>query len=197
MRKAHFGGGTMGGMTLAYLVQHGEKEPLPGDPGLTGTGRAQAARAGQWLLGAGVRNVCTSPMRRARETAACIAAVAGLPVRSDDRLRERLNWDGSVSSDAFVDMWARTVHDRDWVPAGGESSRQAGRRLAGFLAALPAASGPVAVVTHGGITVDLLRNILSEDALPPGLLTAGVPPCAITAMDDLNVIMIASVSHLS
>jgi hypothetical protein len=66
MRKAHFGGGTMDGMTLAYLVQHGEKEPLPGDPGLTRTGRAQAARAGQWLLGAGVRNVCTSPMRRAR-----------------------------------------------------------------------------------------------------------------------------------
>ena len=22
------------GMTLTYLVQHGEKEPLPGDPGL-------------------------------------------------------------------------------------------------------------------------------------------------------------------
>jgi broad specificity phosphatase PhoE len=67
----------MGGMTLAYLVQHGEKEPLPGDPGLTGTGRAQAARAGQWLLGAGVRNVCTSPIRRARETA---ARIAGSPV---------------------------------------------------------------------------------------------------------------------
>jgi broad specificity phosphatase PhoE len=186
----------MDGMTLAYLVQHGEKEPLPGDPGLTGAGRAQAARAGQWLLGAGVRGVCASPMRRARETAGCIAAVTGLAVRSDDRLRERLNWDGSVSFDVFLDMWARAVQDRDWVPAGGESSRQAGRRLAGFLAGLPAASGPVAVVTHGGITVDLLRDILSEDALPSELLTAGVPPCAITTVDDLNVIMIASVSHL-
>ena len=27
----------MGGVTLVYLIQHGEKEPLPGDPGLTGT----------------------------------------------------------------------------------------------------------------------------------------------------------------
>jgi hypothetical protein len=33
--------------------------------------------------------------------------------------------------------------------------------------------------------------------MPPGLPTAGVPPCAITTVDDLNVIMIASVSHLS
>jgi broad specificity phosphatase PhoE len=187
----------MGGMTLAYLVQHGEKEPLPGDPGLTGTGRAQAARAGQWLLGMRVRAVWTSPMRRGRETAECIAAITGVAVQPDDRLRERLNWDGSVPLDAFLGVWARTARDRDWVPACGESSRQAGRRLAGFLAGLPAASGPVAVVTHGGITVDLLRNLLGDDAVPPQLLTAGVPPCAITTMDDLNVIMIASISHLS
>jgi hypothetical protein len=67
MWKAHVGEGTMGGMALAYLVQHGEKEPLPGEPGLTGTGRHQATRTGRWLLGAGVRAVFTSPMRRARE----------------------------------------------------------------------------------------------------------------------------------
>ena len=29
-------------MTVVYLVQHGEKEPAPGDPGLTATGREQA-----------------------------------------------------------------------------------------------------------------------------------------------------------
>jgi len=36
----------MAGVTLAYLMQHGEKRPLPGDPGLTGQGRGQAARTG-------------------------------------------------------------------------------------------------------------------------------------------------------
>lgn len=187
----------MGGMTLAYLVQHGEKEPLPGDPGLTGTGRQQATRTGRWLLGAGVRAVSTSPMRRARETADCIAAVTGLAVQPDARLRERLNWDGSLPFDAILALWARTMRDRDWVPADGESSRQAGRRLAEFLAGLAAAPGPVAAVTHGGITVDLLRNLLGDDAMPPHLLTKGVPPCAITAVDDLNVVTIASTSHLS
>jgi hypothetical protein len=46
---------TIGGMTLAYLVQHAEKEPLPGDPGLTGTGREQATCTGRWLCGLGMR----------------------------------------------------------------------------------------------------------------------------------------------
>jgi broad specificity phosphatase PhoE len=66
-----------------------------------------------------------------------------------------------------------------------------------FLADLPAAPEPVAVATHGGITVDLLRNLLGDDAVPPHVLATGIPPCAVTAVDDLNIVMIASVSHLS
>jgi broad specificity phosphatase PhoE len=138
--------GTMDTMTLAYLVQHGEKEPLPGDPGLTEAGRQQATRTGRWLLGMGVSALWTSPVRRARETAECISSITGLAVQADARLRERLNWDGTVSFDAFLALWARTVHDRDWVPPHGDSSRQAGRRLEEFLAELPAAPGPVAVI---------------------------------------------------
>lgn len=184
-------------MTLAYLVQHGEKEPLPDDPGLTGTGRGQATRTGQWLPGAGVRALYTSPMRRARETADSIASVTGLAVQPDARLRERLNRNGSLPFDAFLALWARTMRDRDWAPADGQSSRQAGRRLADFLADLPAAPGPVAVVTHGRITVDLLRNLPGDDAVPPQVPTAGIPSCAITAVDDLTVVTIASTAHLS
>ena len=59
----------IGGVTLVYLIQHGEKEPLPGDPGLTGTGRDQAIRTGRRLRDAGIRALYSSPMRRARETA--------------------------------------------------------------------------------------------------------------------------------
>jgi broad specificity phosphatase PhoE len=127
----------MDGMTLAYLVQHGEKEPLPGDPGLTGTGRQQATRTGRWLPGAGVRALYTSPVRRARETADCIASVTGLAVQPDARLRERLNWDGSLPFDTFLALWARTMRDRDWAPAGEESSRQAGRQAGGWPASSP------------------------------------------------------------
>ena len=54
-------------------------------------------------------------MRRARETAACIVAVTGLPVQADARLREWLNWDASMPWEAFADLWARTADDRDLV----------------------------------------------------------------------------------
>jgi broad specificity phosphatase PhoE len=52
--------------------------------------------------------------------------------------------------------------------------------------------GPVAAVTHGGITVDLLRNLLGDDPVPAPVLAAGIPPCAVTAVDDTTVVMIAS-----
>jgi broad specificity phosphatase PhoE len=64
--------------------------------------------------------------------------------------------------------------------------------LLAFLADLSASVGPVAAVTHGGVTIELLRTLLGEDALPPDLLSAGVPPCAITAVDDLRVVTIAA-----
>jgi phosphohistidine phosphatase SixA len=159
----------MTGVTVVRLVQHGEKEPGPGDPGLTELGRMQATRTGRWVGGLGVGALWTSPMRRARETAGCIASVTGLTVQADARLRERLNWDGSIPWEAFADLWARTADDRDLVPAA---------------------------VTHGRVTAELLRNLLGDNALPPGVLVAGIPPCAITTVDDLNPVMIASVSHL-
>ena len=186
----------MTGVSMVHRVQHGDKERLPGDPGLTALGRQQATRTGRWLSGRGVRALWTSPMSRARETADCIAAVTGLAVQPDARLRERLNWDGSMPFDAFLTLWARTTRDRDLVPEGGPSSRQAAARLLAFLADMRVLPGPVAAVTHGGITTELLRDLLGDDALRPGVLDAGVPPCAITAIDDLNPVMIASVSHL-
>ncbi len=81
------------------------------------------------------------------------------------------------------------------MPPNGESSRHAGTRPGDFLAGLAGTPGPVAVVTHGGITLDLLRNLLllllllggGDDGVPPPVLAAGVPPCAVTAVDDLSV----------
>ena len=103
-------------MTVVYLVQHGDKQPGPGDPGLTELGRMQATRTGRRLGGLGIGALWASPMRRARETAECIAAVTGLAVQADAGLRERLNWDGSMPREAFADLWARTAEDRDLVP---------------------------------------------------------------------------------
>ena len=74
--------------------------------------------------------------------------------------------------------------------AGGGTARA-------FLVSLPGLPGPTAAVTHGGITMRLLRDLAGDDALRPAVLQAGIPPCAVTAIDNLNPVMIASVSHLT
>src|SRR5258707_2145166 len=78
-------------MPLIYLVQHGEKERIPGDPGLTSAGRRQATMAGRWLRSVGLHSLYSSPMRPAWQTAEGIAAVTGLGIRIAARLPERLN----------------------------------------------------------------------------------------------------------
>jgi len=69
--------GSIGLVTLIYLVQHGDKERLAGDPGLTELGSGQAGATARWLQGAGLQALFSSPLRRARETAAAIAAATG------------------------------------------------------------------------------------------------------------------------
>jgi broad specificity phosphatase PhoE len=176
-------------MTLIFLVQHAEAEPGPGDPGLTHAGRLQAGRTAQWLYGCGLNAVYSSPLRRAAETAAHIAGAAGLAVRRDVRLRERVNWGSGQTLEEFL--------ARDFVPSHGDSSHQAAQRLRSFLLDLAAEPGPVAAIGHGGVTTDLLRTLLGEDELPRWLLDKGVPPCAITTFRNLDVVEIASVAHLA
>ena len=183
-------------MTLIYLVQHGDRERVAGDPGLTALGRGQAELTARWLRERGLHGLYSSPLQRARETAARIAAATDLAAQVDTRLRERSNWDGSQTFDAFLAEWVRSTHDRDFVLSNGESSRSAGDRMRAFVGDLTGRCGPVAAVTHGGVTTDLLRTLFGDDALPPRLLDGGIPACAITTLDDLNVVAIASTGHL-
>jgi len=183
-------------VTLTFLVQHAQKQPGAGDPELTALGHDQAARTARWLSRLGLTAVYSSPQRRARQTAEAIAAAAGLEVRLDDRLRERMNWDGRSPLSDFLAEWDRCMRDRDFVPMGGDSSHQAAARLREFLAERIGEPGPVAVISHGGLTVDLLRSLLGDAGLPDQLIADGVPPCAITTFDGLNVVGIARTGHL-
>ncbi|RRR99696.1 histidine phosphatase family protein [Glycomyces terrestris] len=49
-------------MTTVFVVQHGEKERVPGDPGLTERGRLQAALAAERLRPEGLRAVSRGPL---------------------------------------------------------------------------------------------------------------------------------------
>lgn len=173
-------------MALIYLVQHAQKQPTAGDPGLTATGRTQAGRVAQWLSTKGITAVYCSSLLRSQQTAAPIAAAIGVTPVLDDRLRERMNWDGGQPIDEFLADWSRATQDRGWVPRSGDSSRQAAARLIAFLDAHADHAGPVAAVTHGGITVDALRSLVSD--VPGSLLRDGVPSCAVTTFDGRTLL---------
>jgi Histidine phosphatase superfamily (branch 1) len=110
--------------------------------------------------------------------------VLGLPVRTDARLRERMTWDGCLPLATFHADWEKSTEQRDYRPALGDSSREAGDRFASFLAERAADRGTIAVVSHGGVTVDLLRNLYGDERLAhrPELIGQGVPACAITRL---------------
>ena len=201
-------------MTVEFvLVQHAEKHRTAGDPGLTPVGGQQAARTAAVLVdrhrsGERLAGLFASPTRRTRETAAPLAAALGLPVRLDPRLRERMNWGDGPAGQSLVDFlreWTRATADRDFTPGSGESSRVAGARLLAALDDL-ATTGPGArlvLVTHGGVTVDLLRTLVGDDALQrqhPTLLAQGIPPAAVTRLrrhrGGYVPTDVASVAHL-
>ena len=186
----------MSPVTRIYLVQHGDKQRVAGDPALTELGVQQAAVTARWMQERGLRSLYSSPLRRAQETAASIASATGLAVQLESRLGERSNWDGSQTFDVFLADWDRTTRDRDFVPRNGESSRSTGERMRAFLGGLGGRPGPIAAVSHGGATMDLLRTVLGDDVLAPHLLAEGIPACAITTLDDLDVVEIASTAHL-
>ena len=70
------------------LVRHAKAAPGPTRraPPLTVRGRKAAAALGQLLAGKGPEAVVSSPLLRARETAAAIASAAGLEPTVDVRL---------------------------------------------------------------------------------------------------------------
>ena len=84
--------------TIVHLLRHGEVHNpdrvlygrLPGFR-LSELGQAQARVAAEFLGGRPIGHVVASPLQRAQETAAPIAAIAGRAVTTDDRLIEAAN----------------------------------------------------------------------------------------------------------
>src|SRR6266496_3957814 len=132
---------------------------------LTHRGQDQARAVARQLGGRPIGRLYASDLRRALATAAPLAAVLGLAVIRDTRLRERSLGvlEGTATAaigPAVTGIRANRVAEPDARPDGGESLRDFYRRVAGFaddLAAQWPAGGPtggpageVAVVAHGG-----------------------------------------------
>lgn len=170
-----------------WLVRHGEStwnvaglcQGHNDEAELTERGLRQAARAAAQFGYRPVRAIYASDLRRARQTAAAFAAVLGLPVRVDARLRERCLGALEGAAHAAISPSALGHGDGrlfgpDARPPGGESVREVYRRAARFcddlaaglrdgrdaLPGLTERDGDVLVIAHGG-TVRVLASYLS------------------------------------
>lgn len=149
-----------------WLVRHGEStwnalglaQGHDDQAELTSLGQRQAVEVAGQLRGVPVGAIYASDLRRARQTAAPLAAVVGVPAVLDARLRERslgvLEGTPAVANGPAatgLDLEAGRITDPDKRPDGGESVRDLYLRAAAFLDDLPAArEGDVVIVAHGG-----------------------------------------------
>lgn len=135
------------------LVRHARTEANAGgrlqgrlDLPLDEVGEGQAA--GLPTLVHGIDRLITSPLQRARQT----AAVFGVEAEYDDRWLEVAYgpFEGQRISDLPQDVWRRWITDIDYAPDGAETLRAMGERVAGALEELAAEAEDrhVVVVTH-------------------------------------------------
>jgi broad specificity phosphatase PhoE len=199
---------------LLHLVRHGSVGWVtkPGDHGLDETGRAQARLtrdqfASRHGAGRTIVAVYASPLRRAQQTATVIASGLELPIVTEVRLRELMNW-GDVPGqtwEEFETLWRQCVTNHDHAPPGGSPTGEVIRRFGEWVAQVGRVhpSGDVVAVSHGGVLTEYVLGVADRDhlrALNPDFPDA-VPNCSITTLrldgDEVAVVALASTDHLS
>jgi broad specificity phosphatase PhoE len=174
--------GQVGAPSRLLLLRHGQTDLSVqrrysghGDPELTELGSRQAAAAAARLAAMpGIAAVLSSPLLRARQTAAAVAEATGAPLVIRDGLVETDfgAWEGLTFAEArerdpeVHGAWLGSEHV---APPGGESFAAVGRRIAAERAAVveefPGAM--VVLVSHVTPIKMLLRDALQGG---PGIL---------------------------
>jgi 2,3-bisphosphoglycerate-dependent phosphoglycerate mutase len=158
------------------LVRHAEpvRTPAgsgngPADPGLTPLGVTQSERLAAWLGHEPIDVVVSSPMRRAIETAAPVAAAFGLDIEIVDGLVEY-----DSHSDDYIPMdelkasgdprWLAMVEGR-WEEFGAAPAEEFKARVARTVEEIVARfpGQRVVAVCHGGVINCALASILEID----------------------------------
>jgi len=143
----------------------------PADPGLSAAGNEQAARLAAWLAPEAPTVVCTSPLRRARETVAPLAASLGVTAEVVPGVSEYDATSGEYIPieelrAAKDERWFATIEGR-WDDAGGVDPRAFQRQVVPALEELidRSAGERVVVVTHGGVLNVYLAHVLGLETL--------------------------------
>ncbi|KMO76879.1 Glucosyl-3-phosphoglycerate phosphatase [Mycolicibacterium chlorophenolicum] len=168
---------SQGTKTVVHVMRHGEVHNpdkilygrLP-DYHLSERGQAQAKAVADWLAARDITHVVASPLERAQETAAPIAARHGLVVGTDDELIESAN----VFQGQRVSPGDGALRDpRNWwhlrnprTPSWGEPYTEiAARMTRAVRRAVVKASGHEAVCVSHQLPVETLRRSMTEKPL--------------------------------
>jgi broad specificity phosphatase PhoE len=164
-------------VTVVHLMRHGEVHNPDGIlygrlPGyvLSELGREMADTVAGFLADHDVVHVVASPLERAQETAAPIAAAHDLPVEVDDRLIEAGNYfegktfgvgDGALSKPS---VWPKLLNP--FTPSWGEPYEEIAARMLGAIGdARAAAHGHESVLVSHQLPVWTVRNKLEGKRL--------------------------------
>lgn len=202
------------GQTTLHLVRHGQTEgnarhlfigstDLPLDP----LGERQARQVGSRFSGIEIDTLISSPMQRARQTAAEISLTTGKPVEVVQGLSE-IDF-GALEGytieqvlDQFPAMRSKLSAieniDLEW-PEGESRFTFYDRVLTTFLGILERHAGTtVTVVCHGGVIGALIAMV--EGGSPSDYATYGFQNCSITTLvvtqDQILVRLRNDYSHL-
>ena len=159
----------MGERTVVHLLRHGEVHNPTGIlygrlPGfrLSDAGEAMAVKAADWFAGKDVVHLVSSPLERARQTAAPIAETLGLEIATDERLIEAGNAFEGLAVAGPTGVWRAPRHwwrlRNPMRPSWGEPYVEiAARMLAAAEAARDAARGSAAVLVSHQLPIWTLR----------------------------------------
>ena len=153
-------------MTTYYLVRHGIKVSQAEDTSLSELGIKQAELTAGFLSNLNISAIYSSPLKRTQQTAKIISDYLKTPVKTDDRLKERMVFDEKwgISYEEYLVEWNKATFDRFYKSSCGDSSFVSGNRLKSVLDEISNDKANV-IVTHGGIIGDFLRNVFPNNLL--------------------------------
>jgi broad specificity phosphatase PhoE len=111
-----------------YLVRHGRQDFTASDCNLSPVGHKQAKNTAEYFRDKRIDYLVASPLKRVRQTAEHISEALGIPIITDDRLREvKIGWQNREQYDRDV---RRALSERTWpAGVGGESAIAVGNRI--------------------------------------------------------------------
>ncbi len=170
--------GARGKPTRILLLRHGQTELSVqrrysgrGNPELTELGREQAAQAARYLASrGGIAAVISSPLSRAKETAAAAAGALGVPLTVDNDLIETDfgKWEGltfSEASERDPELHRQWLSDTSITPPEGESFDTVHHRVRRARNRI--------IAEHGGATVLVVSHVTPIKTLLRLALDAG------------------------